>query len=132
MSFLDAAAVFVVIPVDDVVATVFDSPVAAVILEYLCGCCLLFGFAGDAIGKFATTFSAFFVDGGAFHPEGLADTGKIEVIVEVGGYPNFTGFDASMIGRIEGREIRFPVAGIEIQRDVLQEVFLVSFGGEGQ
>jgi hypothetical protein len=44
MTFGDAAAVFVVIPVQDRMATVFNAPVLPVILKYLCGTGLLLGF----------------------------------------------------------------------------------------
>ncbi len=49
----DAAAVLVVVPIEDVVAAVFDGPVATVNLEQTAGIGLLFGATGDAVGDIA-------------------------------------------------------------------------------
>ncbi len=45
------AAVFVKVPVEDVMATIFDAPMAAVGLEHLFGVGLLRGSAGDPVGE---------------------------------------------------------------------------------
>ena len=70
------AAVFVQVPVDDVVAAVFDAPVAAVCFEDPPGVGLLRGAAGDAVGKLAGAFPGFFLDALALDDEGLAHMGN--------------------------------------------------------
>ena len=49
----DAAAVLVIVPIEDVMAAVFDSPVAPVNFEQALGIGLLGGTAGDAVGDVA-------------------------------------------------------------------------------
>ena len=51
MAGADAAAVLVIVPVEDIVATVFDGPVPPVDLQYLLGVGLFRGLAGDAVGS---------------------------------------------------------------------------------
>ena len=52
-----AAAVFVIVPIDNVMATVFDAPVATVGGKNALSVGLLGGSAGDAVGDFAGAIS---------------------------------------------------------------------------
>jgi len=56
----DAAAVFIEIPVQDVVAAVFDAPVAAVDGKELLGVCFVGLSAGDAVGDVVGVLSGLF------------------------------------------------------------------------
>jgi hypothetical protein len=60
----------------------------------------LFGCAtGQSVNDFLATFSRFFVEAFPLDYEGLADMGKIQVLVEPCGCPDFAGFDTAVIGR---------------------------------
>jgi len=54
-----AAAVFIIVPIDNVMTAVFDAPVAAVGGKNALSVGLLRGSAGDAIGDFTGVFTAF-------------------------------------------------------------------------
>jgi hypothetical protein len=56
----DSAAIFVIIPINDVVATIFDTPMAPVCIEKLLGVGLLRGSARDAVRDFTGFFTALF------------------------------------------------------------------------
>lgn len=129
MTGADAAAVLVIVPIEDVVATVFDGPVPPVDLQYLPGIGLFRGLAGDAVGYLMGVFAGLLVDRFPFDDEGLPDVGKVEVAVECGGGADFPGFDPPMVGWRDLDEIRLPPA-LEEQGNVLLEGRLVAFGGE--
>ena len=91
----DSAAVFILVPVDEVMAAIFNGPVAAVGAQnpmWVMG-----GSAGDAVGDFLRLFPALFVYVVLFDEEGLPDVGKVEVVVEFGCGPDFTGFNSAII-----------------------------------
>ena len=114
----DTAAVFVVVPINHVVATVFNAPMFAVGLKDFFGIRLLGRATGQPVNNFVTTLSRFFVDAFPLDHEGLADMGEIQVLVDCCGCPDFAGFDAAMIGRGIVDKIRFlPV--IEEQGNIL-------------
>jgi len=56
--------------------------------------------AGDAIGGLTRVFARLFVCAVAFDYERLPDVRKVQVVVEFGGSPDFSGFNPSMIGRL--------------------------------
>lgn len=58
-----------------------------------------------------------FVYSVSFDEKGLPDVREVEVGVECGGGPDFSGFDPAMIGRIIGNEIRC-LAILEIEFNV--------------
>lgn len=89
----NAAAIFVIVPIDDVVAA-FHTPVAPVISKHLLGTGLFSRRAGDAEDCLPASYAAFFVDGFAFDHERLAYMRKVQVVVQCGGGPDFSGFDA--------------------------------------
>ncbi len=105
----DSAAVFIVIPVDNVMTTVLDAPVPAVILQHLGSVGLAGRFAGHPIGELLVLLAAFFVDGDSFHPEDLSEIGKVQVVIEIGGDPDVSDFDATVLGAVEGRVIGLAV-----------------------
>lgn len=77
MTLADAAFVFIVIPVDDGVTAIFDTPVSTVVAKHLSGSGLVRCFTGDAVGDLAAAVFGFFVYRDAFNPERLTDTGEV-------------------------------------------------------
>ena len=57
MSFADAAAIFIVIPVNDVMAAVLDAPVLTIVLKHLRGAGQRGRFAGNPIDDVAISTS---------------------------------------------------------------------------
>ena len=96
MTFAYAASVFIIIPVKDVMATVFDTPMASVGEEYLLGIYLIRRSAIDTIGDFAGDVAGFFVDGFPFDGKGLADMREVQIGVQFGCDPDFAGVDAAV------------------------------------
>jgi len=89
-------AVFVNVPVDDVMAAILDAPVAAVGLEYLLGVGLVWDSAGDAVGDLDGAFARFLLNALAFDDEGLAYVGKVKIVVQGGGGSDPPRFDPPM------------------------------------
>ena len=129
MTRADPAAVFVIVPVEDVMAAVLYAPVTAVGGKDAFCIGLLRGGAGDAIGGFMGVLTAFFVGALPFDDEGLCDVRKVQVGVEFGGGPNFANFDASMFTARIINKI-WLLAVLEVQLDVLKKAWLVCFDGE--
>ena len=102
-----AATVFVVVPIEDVVAAIFDRPMPAVDLKEASGMGLFRCSAGDAVGDFVGAFSGLLLDPLPFDDEGLSDVREVEVVVECGGGPDLSGFDPPMLGRGVLDELRF-------------------------
>jgi len=126
MSRTNAAAVFVIVPTDNVVATVFNTPVAPVGCKNALGVGLLRGSAGDAVGDFTGVLAVFFVGGFSLDDKRLSDVGKVQIGIEFGCGPDFADFDAAVIWRVAIDKIRFlPV--FKVQGDVLKKTGLVVF-----
>jgi len=125
----DAAAVFIEIPVQDVVAAVLDGPVAAIDGEELLGVCFLRLSTGDAVGDVVGDLAGLFLNGFPLDHEGLSHMGEVEIGVEFGGSPDFSGFDPAMIRGILCNEIR-SFAILEIELDILKESGLIGFDSE--
>ena len=100
-----AATVFVIVPIDNVMATVFDAPVAAVGGQNALRVGLLRGSAGDAIGDFTGVFAAFFICGLPLDEKSLSDVRKVQIAVEFGCGPDFADFDPATIRRVTMEEI---------------------------
>ena len=98
VSSANAAAVFVVVPINHIVATVFDAPMFTVGLKDFFGISLFGRAAGHPVNDFVSLFTRFLVEAFPLDHKGLADMGEIQVLVERRGCPNFAGFDASVIG----------------------------------
>ena len=73
------AAVFMIIPIDNVMTTVFDAPVAAVGGKHALRVGLLRGPTGDAIGDFTGAFTGFFICELALDDKGLSDVMKVQI-----------------------------------------------------
>ena len=95
-----AAAIFVIVPIDNVMAAVFDGPVAAVGGKNLLSVGLLRSTASDAIGNFTGVFTAFFICGLPLDDKSLSNMGKGEIPVEFGCSPDFADFDPTVIRRV--------------------------------
>ena len=76
----DATAVLIVIPIENVVATVLDRPMAAVDLENALRVGLLGGAAGEAIGDFLEKSRRSFCRSVPLHQKGLSHVRKVEVV----------------------------------------------------
>ena len=72
-----AAAVFIVVPIDNVMVAIFDVPVAAVGGQNALSVCLLRSLAGNAAGGFTGGFTAFFICGFPLDNKGLSDMGEV-------------------------------------------------------
>jgi hypothetical protein len=83
-----AVAVFVIVPVDNVMAAVFDAPVTTVDGKYTFGVGLLGSSTGYAIGEFTGVFAGFFINGLPLYEESLSEVGEIEIVVEFGCGPD--------------------------------------------
>ena len=92
------AAVFVIVPIDNVMTAVFDAPVAAVGGKHALRVSLLRGPAGNAVGDFTGVFTGFFISELALNDKSLSDMRKVQIVVEFGGGPDFADFDATVIG----------------------------------
>lgn len=99
MTFTDAASVFVVEVVEDVVTAVFDDPMAPIDRENLLRRGHFLGAAGDAVGQFPAGFAGLFVVTDALDQEGLLYMGEIDELVDCLGDPNAPGFNSAMEGR---------------------------------
>jgi len=120
------AAVFIKIPVQDVVATVFDAPVATIDGKELLGICLLRFSAGDAVGDVMGDLSGPLFYRFSLDHENLLHVGEIEIVVEFGSGPDFSSFDPAVIRGIESNKIRI-FSVLEIQFDIFKECGLVAF-----
>ena len=125
----DSTPVFIVVPVDDIMTTILNRPMAAVNLEDTLWAGLVCRSTGDAVSHFRRSLATLFVDEFPFDGKRLSNTGKVKVVVEFGGSPNLSDFDSSMIrGRILN-EIRL-FAILKPSDDVFEDAALVSFDGE--
>lgn len=123
------AAVFIIIPIDDVMATVFDTPVTSVGGKNTFGVGLLRGAAGNAVGDFTGGFTAFFIREVPLNDKSLSNVGKIEIAVEFGCGPDFTDFDPTVVRRVAFDIIRH-LSVFKVQSDVLKKSGLVVFNGK--
>lgn len=123
------ASIFIIVPVDDVMAAVFDAPMAAVGFKDAFGVGLVRGSAGDAVDNITGVFTGFFVCGFALNHKSLSGIGKGKIAVERGRRPNFALFDTSVVGRITKDKIRLPGIFKE-QCDVFKKTRLVFFDGK--
>lgn len=122
-------SILIVIPVDDIVAAVLDTPVAAIDLKESLCVSLVGRSAGNSVDDFFGLFAGFLFDTVTFDDKGLSDVRKVQVVIELGGGPDFTRFNASMLGWIKSDVVWF-LAVLEKERDVFEDRGLVSFDGE--
>jgi hypothetical protein len=129
MSRADTTSVFIKVPVENVMATILDTPMASIGDEELLRRGLIGRAAREAIGELEGTFPRFFLDAHAFDDERLPDVGEIQVGIEGVGRPDLPPFDPPMaqgggFDEIWGLAIR------KIEDDVLEELGLVAFDRE--
>jgi len=102
-----AVAVFVIVPIDNVMAAVFNAPVTTVGGKNALSVGLLRGFAGDAIGDFTGVFTAFFICGLPLDDKCLSDMRKVQIAVEFSCGPDFADFDPAVVRRVVMGKIGF-------------------------
>ena len=124
----DAAAIRIVVPIDDVI-NAFDAPMPAVDGQYALRRGLLRGATCDPQSEIMGVLAGFFVEGFAFDPNGLADVEEVEISVERSAAPNAPRHDRPMIGRRDLDEIR-STAGFEQQGDIAFQIGLVGLDRE--
>ncbi len=97
VSGANAAPILIEVPVDDLVATVFDGPMAAIDFEEALWSGLFGRAAGDPECGFERSLLAFLVDHLALDQEDLADVREVDLGIEGGTAPNPSGFDSPMV-----------------------------------
>jgi len=103
-----AAAVFGIVPIDNVMTAIFDAPVTAVGGKNALSVGLLRSSAGNAIGDFTGVFAGFFICGLALDDKSLSDVRKVQIAVEFGCGPDFADFDAAVIRWVAMEKIGVP------------------------
>jgi hypothetical protein len=124
-----SATVFIIVPVDDVMAAVFDAPVATVGGKNALWVGLLRGSTGDAVGDFTGVFTAFFICGLSLDDKSLPDVRKVQISVEFGCGPDFSDFDPAVVRGLAICKIGL-LAVFKVKRYVLKKSGLVVFDGE--
>ena len=124
-----ATAVFVIVPIDNVMTAVFDAPVAAVGGKNALSVSLFRRSAGDAIGDFTRVFTTLFVCGFSLDDKCLSNMRKVQIVVEFRCGPDFADFDAAVIRSVVMDKVRIlPV--FKIKLDIPKKCGLVVFDGE--
>ena len=100
MALAYPAAVFVIVPIDNVMTAVFDAPVATVGGKNALRGGFLRSSAGNAVGDFTGVFTGFFIYGLPLDEKSLSDVRKVQVAVEFGCGPDFADFDPAVIRRV--------------------------------
>lgn len=124
-----AAAIFVKIPVDDIVAAIFNAPVTAIGSEDAFWIGVVRGKACDAISDFTGVFAGLFVCCLPLDHKRLSHMREIEIVVELGGCPYFSDLDPAVIRGIALNKIRI-FCILEMECDIFKEAGLVVFDGE--
>jgi len=91
-----AGAIFIVVPIDNIVAAIFNTPVAAVCFKNVLGVRLGRGTTGNPVGDFRALLTGFFIDGLPFDNKPLSNVGKMEIGVKFGRGPDFADFNSAM------------------------------------
>jgi hypothetical protein len=97
MSGAYPAAVFIKIPVQDVMAAVFDAPVATVCGKDTFRVGLLGCATGYAISDFTGGVTGFLFGELSLHEKCLSHMGKIQIVVEFSGGPDLSDFDPAVV-----------------------------------
>jgi len=122
-------AVFIIVPINNVMAAVFDAPMSTVDSKNTLSIGLLRGSTGDAVGDFTGVFAAFLISGFPLDDKSLSDVRKVQIAVKFCCGPDFTDFDSTVVRRVTNDKIRFlPV--FKVQRNILKKSELVFFNGE--
>ena len=117
------AAVFIIVPVDGVVAAL-NTPMKPVGSQNTLGVGLILSSTGDAIGDIFRVLARFFIYGLAFNGKSLSDMWEIEIIIQLGGNPDFADLDPAMVRGVIKNEIGL-FSILEVKVDILKECGLV-------
>ena len=79
-------------------ATVLNAPMPTIDFQYSFPISFLLLPARNAIGDFTGVFTGFFICKLTLDDKSLSDVRKVQIVVEFGGGPDFTDFDAAVIG----------------------------------
>ena len=102
----DSTAIFIVVPIDDVVTAILNGPVTTINIEDTLWVSLLRRWTGDAVSDFTRADAALLLYRVSFDEERLSDVRKVKVVIEFGGGPDLSDFDSSMVGGRILNEIR--------------------------
>jgi len=124
------AAILVEVPVDHIVATVFDGPVTAIGGEDALWAGLFRRrTTGDSQSDLVGDPAVLFVKNLPLDQEDLADMRKVEVRIECCAAPDAPGFDTAVVGRCDIDKIRrLPI--LEEKGDIGLKRRLIAFGSE--
>ena len=125
----DTAAILIEVPIDDIVAAVFDGPMAAIRGEDTLWIGLFWRAAGDSQSGFQCQLAALFVKNLPLDQEDLADMRKVEMGVQRRTTPDAPGFNSAVVGWRDIDEIRC-LAILEQKRDIALERGLIAFDRE--
>jgi len=100
MALAYPAAVFVIVPIDNVMTAIFDAPVATVGGKYALRVGFFRSSAGNAIGDFTGVFTGFFICGLPLDKKSLSDVRKVQIAIKFGCGPDFAYFDPAVIRRV--------------------------------
>src|SRR5512135_3618989 len=125
----DSPSVFIVVPVQNVMTTILNRPVAAIYLEHTLRSRFFGCSAGDAISHLTRALARFFIGEVTFNREGLTDMRKVQIVIELGCGPDLSNLDSSMVRRRILNKIR-SFAVLEIERDIVEDSPLVPFDGK--
>ena len=125
----DTAAVFIEVPVKNIVATILDAPMAPIDGEDLLGRGLVWCTTRDTIGELKGAYPRCLLDPLTFDDEGLPDVGEFQVGIEGLRGPNLSGLDPPVAEGCGFDEIR-GTALFKVTDDVLEQSGLVAFHGE--
>ena len=123
------ALIFIIVPVEDVVAAVLNGPVTTVYYEQARGVGFVRWSTGDTIGDLARGLAVLLPCGMPFNGEGLSHMREVEVVIEFSGGPNLPYFDSFVVRGIIGDTFGF-LTLLEVQGNVVQEGRLILFDGK--
>lgn len=123
-----SASIFIIVPINDVMAAVFYAPVPTVGLEDVVGISLLRCLAGDAVSGFSRDLSGLFIDSFAFDHKGLSNVGEGEIPIELGSNPDLACLDPAVV-KINGDSVRC-LAPLKIQGKIFEQSGLIAFDGK--
>jgi len=124
ISFAYPAAVLVKVPIDDVMAAVFDAPVASIYCQDALCIHLLGVSAGNAVRYFTGILAGLFFCELPLNYKGLLHMREVQVPVEFVSDPYFSNLDSAMVRRIFPLEIRL-LAILEIQFEITEKGGLI-------
>jgi len=100
-----------------------------VVLQHLLWAGSIWWFAGYSVSNVLCFFSCLFVGCLSLHHEGLANTWKIQMLIQIGCDPDFSGREAPMIA-VSCFMICLACDVFKIKRDVFKQVFLIALSRE--